>query len=371
MPSPVVPRRSTPSWNSIWRRRNEYTFWGQFLSEPCDSGRHACSQSRTPASAICYAESLPRHPHFRAYLALVAVCFFWGTTYLAIRMALESFPPLLLVCARYVISGSLMLAAIVLRGGRLPRGRELRAACLSGVMVLGLGNGCLVFAELWVPSGMASLMITLSAFWLVGVEALLPGGEPLHPPGILGMLVGLAGAALLFAPGMRAHNFNSGLLRGFLVLQLGMAGWAFGSIYQRRQVSGAHPIVTGAVQQLAAGLAFLPLVWLFPEHPVHWSARGVAAILYLVVFGSIVGYSAYVFALDRLPVAVVSIYSYVNPVVAVALGWLVYREPFGLRAAAAMAIIFTGVALVKRYSPAPGPPRVGALRPGRSMVADR
>jgi drug/metabolite transporter (DMT)-like permease len=129
-----------------------------------------------------------------------------------------------------------------------------------------------------------------------------------------------------------------------------MAGWAFGSIYQRRRATGAHPIVIGAVQQLAAGLSFLPLVLVFHEHPVHWSLRGVGAIFYLVMFGSIVGYSAYVFALDRLPVAIVSIYPYVNSVVAVTLGWLFYREPFGVREAVAMAIIFTGVALVKRYS---------------------
>ena len=92
-------------------------------------------------------------------------------------MSLEAFPPLPLVCARYVISGSLMLAAIALRGGELPRGRELRAACLSGVLVLGIGNGALVFAELWVPSGLACLIITSSPFWMVGAEALLPGAE--------------------------------------------------------------------------------------------------------------------------------------------------------------------------------------------------
>jgi drug/metabolite transporter (DMT)-like permease len=268
-------------------------------------------------------------------------------------MSLESFPPLLLVCARYMISGSLMLAAIAIRGGRLPRGRELRAACLSGVLVLGIGNGCLVFAELWIPSGLACLILTISPFWMVGVEALLPGGEPLHLPGIVGMLVGLFGASLLFAPDWRTHTFHAdhaGLLSGFLILQLAMAGWSFGSIYQRRQPGSAHSIVIGAVQQLAAGLACLPLVLLFREHAVHWSLRGVAALLYLVVFGSIVGYSAYIFALDRLPVAIVSIYPYVNSVVAVTLGWLFYREPFGPREMASMAIIFTGVALVKRYS---------------------
>lgn len=293
---------------------------------------------------------MSRHPHFKAYLALLAVCFLWGTTYLAIRMSLESFPPLLLVCARYLISGSLMLSAIALRGGRMPRGRDLRTACLSGALVLGVGNGCLVFAELWVPSGLACLILTISPFWMVGIEALLPGGEPLHLPSAVGMVVGLFGASLLFAPDMRTHSFNTGLLSGFLILQLGMAGWSFGSIYQRRQVSGTHSIVIGAVQQLAAGLAFVPLVLIFREHPVHWSTRGVAAILYLVVFGSIVGYSAYIYSLDRLPVAIVSIYPYINSVVAVTLGWLIYRERFGVLEAAAMGVIFTGVALVKRYS---------------------
>jgi len=259
-----------------------------------------------------------------------------------------------------------MLAAIAVRGEKLPRGRELRAACLSGLLVLGIGNGCLVFSELWVPSGLACLIITISPFWMVGAEALLPGGEPLHLPSIVGMLVGLGGAALLFAPDMHTHSLKAGLLSGFLVLQLGMAGWAFGSIYQRRQTTSVHPIVIGAVQQLAAGLSFLPLALLFPEHPVHWSVRGVSAILYLVVFGSIVGYSAYIFALDRLPVAIVSIYPYVNSVVAVTLGWLFYREPFGAREALAMAIIFTGVALVKRYSRAPAEPAASPVPAART-----
>jgi len=284
-------------------------------------------------------------------------------------MSLESFPPLLLICARFVMSGSLMLTAIALRGGKLPRGRDLRTACFSGVLVLGIGNGALVFAEQWVPSGLACLMITISPFWMVGVEALLPGGERLHLPTILGMLVGLCGAALLFAPDMHTHTFHAGLVSGFLVLQLGMAGWAFGSIYQRRQVTGTHPMVIGAVQQLAAGLSFLPLVLLIHEHPVHWSPRGVLAILYLVMFGSIVGYSAYIFALDRLPVAIASIYPYVNSVVAVTLGWLFYREAFGAREAVAMAIIFAGVALVKRYSHVPAPARVSQA--AGSMAVDR
>jgi drug/metabolite transporter (DMT)-like permease len=130
-----------------------------------------------------------------------------------------------------------------------------------------------------------------------------------------------------------------------------MAGWSVGSIYQRRQAGKTHPIIAGGVQQFAAGLILAPFALGIREHPIAWSARGVLALLYLVFFGSIVGYSAYMYALDRLPVAIVSVYPYVNAMVAVTLGWAVYREPFGWREAAAMVVIFASVWVVKRYSP--------------------
>lgn len=295
------------------------------------------------------------HPLFKAYLALIAVCFFWGTTYLGIRMALESFPPMTLVAVRFTVSGGVMLLGAWLARAHIPRGRDLALSMFTGVLVLGVGNACLTVAELWIPSGLAALIITGSPFWMVGIEALMPGGERLHRGAVLGMLVGLAGAAVLLSSDVGGVRFGGGLVRGFLLLQLGNASWSFGSIYQRRQNTPAHPIVTGAVQQLAAGLAFLPAAVLVPAHPVRWSFRGAAALVYLIIFGSIVGYSAYIYALSHLSVAVVSIYPYVNPVVAAFLGWLFYREPFGLREAAAMAIIFAGVLLVKKSAPGARP----------------
>jgi drug/metabolite transporter (DMT)-like permease len=282
---------------------------------------------------------------------LVAVCFFWGTTYLGIRMSLESFAPLQLVALRYTLSGSLMVAFALARGLNLPTGKDLRSVCFSGLLTLGIGNTALVVAETMVPSGIAGLIITISPFWMVGVEALLPGGERLHAPTIGGMAVGLLGAALLFTPDAGSpHAFDRNLLVGFMILQVGMAGWSFGSILQRRKPGKSHPVIAGGVQQLATGIALAPAALLAHEHPVQWSTRGVLAILYLVCFGSIVGYSAYVYAMDRLPVAIVSVYPYVNAVVAVALGWLFYREPFGVRESIAMVVIFASVGVVKRYS---------------------
>jgi len=283
------------------------------------------------------------------------VCLLWGTTYLGIRMALEMFPPFTLVAVRYTISGALTLAFGKAKGMHIPRGRDLAVACFSGLLVLGVGNGALAVAETMIASGLAGLILTLQPFWFVGFEALLPGGERLHAPTIAAMVLGLAGACLLVMPDVGPNAASHNRLMGALVLGLGMLGWCFGSIYQRRKSGLAHPAIAGGVQQLAAGLALAPIALAVPHSPIHWSARGMGALLYLVVFGSLVGYSAYVYAMDKLPVAIVSIYPYINAIVAVALGWLFYREPFGLREALAMTIIFASVALVKRFSrPAAG-----------------
>ncbi len=281
----------------------------------------------------------------------MAVCILWGTTYLAIRMALESFPPLPLVSIRYVISGVLSLAAARMMGAKLPGRHELWTTAWTGVVLLGGANTALVFAETWIPSGLAALMIAVSPFWLVGIEAAMPGGERLHRPAAIGMLVGLAGSALLVSADLMREHAGPAILQGFLLLQLGNACWAFGSISHRRQPTEAHPVMSAAIQQLAAGVALVPPALLVPSHPIVPTFRGVAALAYLVVFGSILGYTAYIYALSHLPVSVVSIYPYVNPVVAVVLGWFFYREPFGAREALAMLIIFVGVAIVKRYSP--------------------
>ncbi len=291
------------------------------------------------------------HPHLSAYVALICVCILWGTTYLGIRIAVETIPPATLMCVRYLLSGGLMLAGAAVSGARLPRGRELWTTSAYGLMTIGVGTGCLAFAEQWIPSGLSALMLGASPFWLVGMEALMPRGAPLHKPTIGAMLVGVAGVALLAGPslttGLTASTGGKATLGGFLLLQLSCAGWAVGSILQRHQASSVHPFVSAAVQQLATGIAYLIAALLLPEH-AQWTTRGIEATLYLAIFGGLLGYSAYVLMMDRLPVAIATIYTYVNPLVAVLLGWLFYHEAFGRTEAAAMVIIFLGVALVRR-----------------------
>jgi drug/metabolite transporter (DMT)-like permease len=272
------------------------------------------------------------------------VCIFWGTTYLGIRIAIETLPPAFAIAARYVASGSILLIAARVRKAHLPRGREFWVACGCGCLILGIGNASAFYSEQLIPSGLVGLLSTLSPFWMTGLEA-LTGGERLKGPTILGMAIGFAGTSLLLLPG--AGGFGKETLLGFAIVQAGIIGWTGGSIIQRRQRIEAHPIVIGAVQQLAAGILYVFVTLLTPHGPVVFSQRSVLALIYLVIFGSIVGYSAYIFALDRLPVAIASSYPYVNAVVAMGVGWLFFREPFGWRETAAMCVIFAGVAVVK------------------------
>jgi drug/metabolite transporter (DMT)-like permease len=291
-----------------------------------------------------------RTGHRAAYWALAAVCLFWGTTYLGIRIALESFPPFTLVALRFICSGSLLLLGARLLGYELPHGRQWLESTAHGCLTVGVGTGCLVLAETHIVSSLAALFVAVGPFWNVGIEALMPGGERLHKPAIAGMLVGLAGVLILVVPDALRDGFQGPVLLGFGIIQIGACGWAIGSSLLRQHQTRANPIVSGGVQQLGAGLVFLLPAWIETHWfaaPVHWDTQGISAIAYLVVFGSIVGYSAYVYSLSHLPVAMVSIYNYVNPMVAAGLGWLFYRERFGRREFSALVVILVGVGLVK------------------------
>jgi drug/metabolite transporter (DMT)-like permease len=256
------------------------------------------------------------------------------------------------MCLRYSLSGGILLLGAWLAGARFPNARDFWRTALYGVITIGIGTGSLAFSEQWVASGLASLLVGTQPFWMVAVEAWMPGGERLHLPSIWGMVVGLAGVVFLITPSLAATGAGGTsqmIFGGFLLLQLGAFMWSVGSVAQRRLGGHTHPVVSGGIQQLATGLAFLLPALLGPKH-ASWDSKGISAILYLAMFGGIVGYSAFIYSMHHLPVALVSIYTYINPIVAVALGWWFYREPFGWWETAGMLIIFAGVALVKRAS---------------------
>lgn len=252
-----------------------------------------------------------------------------------------------MISVRYIISGTILLVGAALSGMRLPKGKELVYTAICGMISIGIGNGFLAIVEQWIPSGLAALFYTTSPFWMVGIDALLPAGRRPRALTILGLIVGVCGVVYLMLPAVRGEGMTGRTLAGFLLLQVSGIGWALGALLQKRVHMRSAPIVSGAVQQFAAGVAVGIPAMMLERFPHAMSTRSELAVAYLVVFGSIVGFSSFIYAMVRLPVAIVSIYTFVNPLVAVFLGWALMSESVGYREFIAMAVIFTGIGLVR------------------------
>jgi drug/metabolite transporter (DMT)-like permease len=296
-------------------------------------------------------------PHQRtlAYIAWIVVCIVWGTTYLAIRVALESVPVALVGGLRFTAAGLIMIAALRLTRQPLPSPRAWGAIALSGFLLLVVGNGAVVWAEQYVASGLAAVIVAMVPFWNVVVEAVRPAGERPTARTMFGLAVGFAGIVVLVWPELFTETSGGWFVAGVIALQLACAGWAVGTSFTKRNVVSPSPAATSAMQMLAAGLMFLMIATLRGEWAqLAFTARSASAILYLVVFGSIVAFSAYVYALKHLPIATVSLYSYVNPLIAVVLGTVLLSEPFSSRTLVASALVFAGIAIVRSASDHPG-----------------
>jgi drug/metabolite transporter (DMT)-like permease len=287
----------------------------------------------------------------RAYLAWIAVCLIWGTTYLAIRISLETIPPLLMAAMRWIAAGGLLITVLSLRGERLPARREWPALATLGILLLGFGNGAVVWAEQTVPRGLTAVLVATSPFWMVGIDALMPDGEPITARRLLGLLIGFGGIVMLVWPEIRFGG-GSGFLGGVIAAQIACVGWGVGSSYARHRgrghASGENVLVTAAFEMLFGGIALLAVSLVLHEPArLTFTARTASALVYLTLVGAIGGFSAYAYALKHLPVATVSLYAYVNPVIAVVLGTLVLKEPFSARMLFAAVVVFVGIALVR------------------------
>ncbi|MBV9960242.1 MAG: EamA family transporter [Acidobacteria bacterium] len=286
---------------------------------------------------------------FAAYGAWAAVCFLWGTTYLAIRIGLETLPPMLFAGLRFLTAGTMLFTFVFfMRGARLPQGREWFVQSVVGLMLLGVGNGGVVLAEQWVPSGPAALLVATSPFWVMGLERVLRNGERVSGRALVGLMIGFGGLVLLVAPNLFGARLDGYYLLGALLIQLGCASWSTGSVYSKHHQTKLSPLMAAAVQMLIAGAALTLVGTTLGEwRVIHFSGRSFSAFAYLVVFGSIVAYGSYTYAVQKLPLSLVSMYSYVNPVIAVLLGWAILSESLGWRVIGATTIILAGVALVK------------------------
>jgi drug/metabolite transporter (DMT)-like permease len=313
-------------------------------------------------------EHLPAKPSRTAFIiAFASIYLIWGSTYLGMRVAVETLPPFTLAAARYLIAGAVLFLIVSARGATRPTWRHWWDNTIAGTFLLLGGNGMVVWAEQYVPSSIAALILGISPAFMVLTEWAWPGGHRPSARVFVGLVLGLAGVAWLAAPW--EHSRGGGIdLRGTIALVFACASWSFGSIFSRHVKNPAPPFVASALQMLGGGGALLITSLLAGEHHVlnlaAVSGRSWTAFAFLTLMGSLVGFSTFVWLMKHTTPARVSTYAYVNPVVAVFLGWLILDEPVTTRTVFAAAIIIAAVAIVTtQKNRQPAAPSV-ALMPG-------
>jgi drug/metabolite transporter (DMT)-like permease len=293
----------------------------------------------------------------RIAFALALVYVLWGGTYLGMRLAIATIPPFLMAGTRYLCAGAILYAFARLRGAAPPRPVHWRSAAIVGLLLLAIGNGGVVWSEQRVSSGMAALLICSEPMWIVIFAWLRRNGRRPGPGVVAGLLLGFAGLALLVRPAGGAGTVDRLAAAALLAASV---SWAGGSIYVQRAVLPRSPLLTTAMQMLCGGGMLLATGLLSGEparlHLAGISASSALAMLYLVVCGSLIGFTAYTWLLRAASPVLVSTYAYVNPVVAVLLGWALVHEPVTGATLAGAVVILSGVALITRGAAAESPP---------------
>jgi drug/metabolite transporter (DMT)-like permease len=296
----------------------------------------------------------------RLLAAFGAVYLLWGSTYLFIKFGVETIPPFVMAGARHVIAGTLLYAWARRRTDERPSARHWLTAAFVGALLLVGGNGSVTWAEQRVSSGMAALLVATMPLWMVLLDWLRPGGVRPHIGAAFGLLLGFGGVALLVGPTkLNSHQVDP---IGAAVLVMAALSWAIGSLYSRHSKVATSPLLAAAMQSLCGGA----ILWILGAVSGEWarfapaqvSMRSVLSLAYLVIFGSVLGFTAYIWLLRVTTTSRVSTYAYVNPVVAVLLGWAFAGEAVTPRMIGATALIVVAVALVitQQHRPVPVPP---------------
>ena len=290
------------------------------------------------------------HPNRLAYAAFITVCIVWGTTYLAIHVALETVPVLLVAGLRWFSAGVIMSVAMLASGRGLPKPRMWAPLALLGVLMNIVGNGFVVYAQQFVASGLTAVLIATTPFWSALIERLLPNGERFSKRSLTGLAIGFSGIVVLVWPEM-THGGASGrsFIIGVIAIQLACVGWVVGTSYAKRHELGDNPFQSTALQMVFSGIMLLTAATAHGDwEQLSFTPRTFAAMAYLSIAGSLVAYSAYIYAIQHLPLQLVSLYAYINPMIAVALGTLLLNEPLSARVIAAAALVFVGTWIVGR-----------------------
>lgn len=283
-----------------------------------------------------------------AWLAYAAVAFFWGTTFFAIRVGVETFPPFLMAGFRHSIGGILICSYFLIRGYQLPSGKHLKIFAINGFLMLVLGNGLVTWAEQYVSSGLAALICSLTPIWIIWINSISGKKEKFNIMVVSGIVLCLAGQLLIFKDNLRDFA-DPNYTIGIIFILIANLTWAMGTVYSKNNQTGVHPLFGAGLQMIFGGFILDVVGTSMGEwNHMHPSAEGIWALAYLVVFGSIIAYGAYMYVLKQLPATIVSTYAYVNTIVAVLLGWWLLDEPLNVIIWTAVVLTLAGVYLVNR-----------------------
>jgi drug/metabolite transporter (DMT)-like permease len=285
-----------------------------------------------------------------AHLAFLTICIVWGTSYLAINIALESMPVLLLAGLRWMSAGVIMSGLMLATGRGLPRPALWGPLALLGFLMNVMGNGLVVYAQQYVASGLTAVLIASTPFWSALAERLVPGGERFSTRALAGLALGFTGIIILVWPELTVGGATGrAFVGGVIAIQFATIGWVIGTSYAKRHPLGDNPFRSTALQMVFSGTMLLTAATLHGDWAqVSFTPKTLAALVYLSLAASLVAYSAYIYAIQHLPLSFVSLYAYINPIIAVALGTLFLNEPFTTRIAIAAALVLMGTWIVGR-----------------------
>ena len=299
-----------------------------------------------------------RPPRLELLLAFFAIYVVWGSTYLAIRYAVETIPPLIVAGVRHSIAGIALLAWAWMRGYR-PTRREWKASVVLGIFYFVIGHGSLHWAETVVPSGLAALLIASEPIWIAVMAAVVSHGERLTGKTVIGLLLGITGVALLM--GDEAASGNRAVLIGSIAILLGTLSWSVGVMYSRTSSLPRNALARAGMPEIVGAGILLIIAGLTGEfsgfHLAAVSLRSGLSLLYLITFGSIITFTAYTWLLDHVSPTLVSTHTYANPVIAVLLGWLWAGEVISLRVLEAGVLTLLAVFLISRGTREPAQAR--------------
>lgn len=284
---------------------------------------------------------------FFAYICLAGISIIWGTTFLVMRIGVMQFPPFLFAAIRQIIAGSLLCGFLLLiRRENLPSLTALRIQAFRGFLLITCGNGLVSWAEVVVTSGLAAIICSTLPVMVILINLAINRNERPTPTIVLGSLIGLAGIVLIFSEFL-SDFINPHYQIGILLIFTATLTWGIGSILTKRSIQNSNPFLNAGLQMLFGGIFCLPFSFVFDDlQHIVWTNEVIFALAYLIAVGSISAFSMYVYTLSKLPITIASLYSYINPLVAVVLGWLVLDEKLNLKIGVAFLITVAGIYLV-------------------------